>query len=300
MANGKVAINTDIVNATLSYIVNSCAIVEGDISSKIPGNFQPLADLGLLPTSLTKIQEQIKLVVSVHKDLITQISSHLEDVAKTEDDLSNEFDSDTGRRDDSRNTDSQEGSDTSFDEVEDGKQITADKLVEYIPNLDSDSKLLLIKLLDTNKKKETKLIDLLFNTSKSEELFVLLRQIFKDNSELTNVSIEDYKKVQKILLDTILKENIPYKELTDNSILIAKEYLIDISKMNNIDTSDLILDSKYQNLLKTSLIKLYDGNDIEGVSETVINNFRAYIDRVSKENNIKADELLTNNIGLIL
>ena len=94
MANsvkGKVSINSDAVSQALSQISKSCTLLEGDVVGKIPGNFQVLIDLGLLSTAPSKLQKQVTDLVSVHKSIASQMSTHLDTVIQTDNNLYNQF-----------------------------------------------------------------------------------------------------------------------------------------------------------------------------------------------------------------
>ena len=302
-SSGKVSINSEEVSNALTYIVNSCAVIEGDISSKIPGSFQALADLGFFATGLNKIQEQVKSVINVHKDLISQISSHLESVAQTETELSTQFRNGGNNYSGYNNYygGGSSGSSTDVDGVVDGQKINAQQLIEFIPQLDDDSKTNLVRFINVKKEEGTSFVDLLFNTSKSEELFVLINKALGDNVDLSNLTINDYIEVQKTLLEMICANEIDCKELNQNTILIAKEYLNNMAKANNYKVSDLLIDPDYRNTLKTMLINLYDG-DVKNNSASTeeIENFRNYIDRVALANNLTYEKLLSEKIELIL
>ena len=305
MANGKVTINTDAVTQVLGKITNSCAILESDVSGKIPGNFQVLVDLGLLSGSLSKLQTQTQDLISVHKSLIGEITSHLEVTTSTEDELYNyannhNYGSSGNNGGNGDNTPIKPSDDLAVDDEDDGKEINAEELIEAIPKLDEETLIELIEFLNINKGSETTLVELLLDNTKSKKLFTLLRQIFGAKDELEGVSLEDYKKVQKALLDAIVTQETTYKELSENSILVAKEYLIEIGKKNNISPSDLLLEEKYRDILKEELLKLYDGDVDDSISKETIENYRKYIDKVAGQNNMEADTLITKKFETLL
>lgn len=306
MANsvkGKVSINSDAVSQALSQISKSCTLLEGDIVGKIPGNFQVLIDLGLLSTAPSKLQKQVTDLVSVHKSIASQMSTHLDTVIQTDDNLYNQF---TGGNNGSNYTGGNTsggnytGGSTDVNNQNDGKKITADVLVKAIPKIDDDTMLALLKFMNVNKNKNTELVDLLLDTSKSEELFVLLREAFGEKDKLEDVKLDDYKKVQKVFLEAIISGDVSIEEINEKSILVAKEYLINLSKNNNIKPSELLLDEANFEILKEGLKKLYDGKDLGDTSEETIKNFKKYVDNIAKENNISAEELLTNNLKKLL
>ncbi len=303
MANGQVVVNSDEITSILSHMVSSCSVLESDLSSKIPGNFQCLVDLGFLSTSVTKIKEQINTITSTYKSVIAEISSHLGDVASTDEKLESNFRSGYGSVSSGGGGayyGEGKGSETDVNSVEDGKKINVQKFIECLPLLDDESKLNLVKFIDIKKDEGTSLVDLLFNAENTEELFVLIKDAFKDSIDLSEATLDDYVLIKKALLEMLCNNEIDYKELKENSIIGAKEYLVKISKENNISVSDLLVDTNYREVLKTSLINLYDGNVTSDVSTTIIENYRNYIDKVAKLNNITSEELLTKHIELIL
>ena len=98
----------------------------------------------------------------------------------------------------------------------------------------------------------------------------------------------------------IFESEITNVKLNENSIISAKEYLVKISKENKIDVVDLVLDEKYQNTLRLSLYKLYKGEGVSNISQQTIDDFRNYIDKVAKENNITVKQLFTSKFKLLL
>lgn len=310
MAGGQVAVNSSEVASILSYMVNSCSILESDLSSKIPGKFQCLVDLGFLSTSVSKIEEQIKSISSTYKNIIAEISSHLDEIEQIDDQLGSGFRSGYGSVYSGGGSSyyggggsyggGASGSNTNISKIDDGKKINVQKLIECLPLLDDESKLNLIKFIDIKKNEGTTLVDLLFNAEKTEELFVLIKDAFKDSIDLSEATIDDYVLIKKALLEMICTNDIDYKELNDNTIISAKEYLVNISKQNNISVSDLLVEDEYRDVLKTSLVNLYKGEVNIDMAAEMVDNYRKYIDKVAQLNNITSEELLTQHIELIL
>lgn len=304
MANGKVSINSDIVNQVLSQINSSQTTLESSVSGKIPGDFQVLVDIGLLPSAVDKIKKQVNDLVAVHNSITSQISSHIQKSVQTEDNLSNEFKNNYGNNNNNylggNSSSSINETDVNIDSQDDGKNINANVLIENIPNINNETMLGLIEFLNINKNQNTSLIDLLIDTNNSEELFVLLRKAFGANNQLEGVSLDDYKKVQKTLLDAIINSDISCPILDKKTIICAKEYLIEFCKSKNINPSDLLIDEKNRDLLKVGLQQLYDANGINNISEKTVNNFRNYVDSVAISKNIEVEKLLSDNIEVLL
>lgn len=304
MASGKVSVNSEEVNNVLTYVVNSCGSLEENVSSKLPGSFSILSDLDLFSEGLTKLSKQVSDIISTHKSVISTITEHLSQLAESEEQLYTSFNNGignyTGGGSYGGNPSGSNGSDTTVDSENDGKKIKADELIKCIQELDENSIISLIDLINVKKDDKTKLIDVLFDASKSETLFTVIKELLKDQPLDENISLEDYKKIQKSLLNKLMTSNYEIKGLSDNSILTAKEYLLSIAKNNNIAPEELIINNNYQETLKTSLMKLYDGDGITNVKNEEIINFRGYIDKVASENNITVEDLFNKNIELIL
>lgn len=303
MASGKVSVNSDVVNNALSYIVSSCGTLEGSVSSKLPGNFEVLAELDLFSSGLTKLSTQVKEIISTEKSIISTITEHLSQVAATEEDIYQGFTSGIGSYSGGSSggsTGGSSGTDTTVDDENDGKKIKAEELMDDIKKLDANSLVELLNLINVKKDEKTQLIDVLFDASNSEKLFTIIKELLKDEQLDENISLEDYKKIQKALLNRLMTADFDIKGLTDDSILTAKEYLVSVAKENNISPEALIIDSQYRDTLKTSLMKLYDGDGISNVKNEEVNAFRTYIDKVAKKNDVTVEDLFNKKIDLIV
>lgn len=304
--NGSIIINSNEINKTINYLSTSCANLEENMAGKLPGNFSVLADLDLYSNGISTIISQTNLVIDSHKTLISQITQHLESYASKETQLSSLLESGLGNYQSSSGSYSGDdivSDDIMIDDVDSGKKIDASYLLENIPKLTDDEKRTMLYLLNVNKPEDTTLVSLLLDTSSSEKLYTTLKKIFKDTfQDSTNLTLEDYQKVQKILLDSICSGDILTQNLKTDSILSAKEYLLKISSENNINISDLLLENKYTKILQTALLNLYDGNEIGKyeLSNDMINNFREYIDNLATYNNTTSEHLLTDKIDLVI
>lgn len=308
MAKGKVSINSEVANNVITYLANATQCLDGDVTSKLTSSFQPLVDLGFASNCLSKVQEQVKSLLSQEQSLISSISSHLSDVSKSEDGLNKGFNNRIGSFGGGGGGSSttpvtpgdQEGSEIDVDDEEDGKKIKVDGFKEIIDALTDTEKNSLLKLLEVNKDANTSIKDLLFDTKYSEELFKLLKKVLGEKVEFDELSADDIKQVQKILLESIVNSETTNTELKTNSILVVQEYLKSISSKNNISASDLLFNDSYKNVLKDSLKNLYNGDVDDSVSDSTVFNFRDYIDPIAKEKKISAHELIDNYIELVI
>ncbi len=296
MANGKISIDTDYANNIMSYFNNSISNLDGTVSSKLSSSFQAIEETGLMSNSLSKIQNQVKKVTGVEESIVNSIASHIDNVTNSEIELYNSFMSGLNKNNEASSLDDEEetpkGGVIEIDEKDDGKSVNTNAVVEIINSLTDEDKEDMLILLEMYKDSDVSLKDLLLNNEKSSKLYKTLNNILFNEVDSEVLQLEDTKEVQKKLLDSIVNGETENVELNNNSILVAKEYLIDVSKNNNISVSDLLLNDENSELLKESLINLY--NDKEEAK-----GFKEYIDKIAFDNNISVENLINNNIELI-
>ena len=299
MENGKVSINSDVINNSLNFLTKSSYMLENELLKKALSKFEHLNDIDLFKPIVEEINNQTETIIKIHKNLISQISSHLDSTSQLEDNLYNNlksnFDDNTNTSGYSNNV---SGSDLSVNNINDGLKINAKDLKDYFPLMDDETKEEIIKLMSMNLNEGTSLIDLLFDSTKSEELFVLLKKVLNNIENDENMTIEDYKNIQKEFIKAIFASNITNVELTNNSLLIVKEQLSNICKEKNIEISDLILDSNYRGLLKEELNGIYNGTI--NTPEEVRLKFATYIKKIATENNTTEEDILKNKIERLL
>ena len=303
MAKGSVSINSDVVSSILANMSSVYSTFSSDITSSVDGDFSVLSELGF-GNCISKIKSQATSLTNVQKSIIDSIASHLSDVEDTENKLNSGFNNSYSGSsyvgDSSSGSDDVGGSDYDVDDDEDGKKINAEELASMITSLDEDEKKSLLSLINSNKDSNTSLNDLLMNYENSEELFKILKSVLGTDKEFADFTDEEKELIQKTLLNTIVNGETEYQELKTDSILMAKEYLKDVCNDYKIDPSDLIYDSLYRNVLKTSLKDLYNGNVDSDVPESEILEFRQYVDKVAQQNNTSAIDLINNNVQLLL
>ena len=304
MTNGRLSINTDFTDSIMSYLNNSISNLNSNVTNGLSSGFQPLTESGLVSESLSKVKSQVKTIVNKEQAILNSISSHVDEVVSGENQLYNEFMNGIGKSSDTSSLQdetyySPTGGNIDTDEEDDGKKINTNAIVEIIDNLNDEDKKSLLILLEMYKDSDVSLKELLLNNEASEELYKTLCDVFPDNINQEELSLEDTKEVQKKLLDSVINGETSNVELDNNSILVAKEYLSNISSKNNISSSDLLLDESNSDLLKKSLIDLYNGNVDDNATEKQVNNFKNFIDNIASENNMSMEELINNNIELI-
>lgn len=302
--NGSIVINSEEVNSALTLLSSSLTNLEGSVLPKLPGNFNVLSELGLYSDGITQIIKGLNNVISSHKSLISQLSKHIDEYAQKEDQLANIFGNGASFYDGSSNSNS--GSSTpsntiEVDEVEQGKVIDAQALMESIPLMTESEKNKMLELLNINKDAATSIQDLLLDENKAILLYTVLQKIY-NCKEVSKENIEDYKKLQKVIIDEICKSEIAMPELKNDSILSAREYLVKISKENMLSVSDILFDSSNIDVLQFALLRLYDGNNITkyDLKQSEIDDFKSYINKVALANNMSGGELLTNHFDLII
>ena len=305
MANGKVAVNSEVVSSIVAHLDEAYTILDSDISNSLDNDFIFLKEMGLATNCLSKIKKQVEQIAEANKTIVDSIKSHLSDVEGSEQKLVNNFNrgySSSGvySYGSGSNSGQASGSEIQVDEEEDGKSVNVEGFTEILDSLDDNEKKNLLKLLSINKDEKTSLNDLLMNPEYSEDLFKLLKSVLGSVISFDDLTLDEMKEVQKILLDSILKGETEYEEFENESILMEKEYLVNICKEYKIDPSDLVFDDLYKNVLKTSIKNFYNGNVDQSISEERILNFRTYIDKVALENNMNSNELIANHIELLL
>ena len=326
MAEQKITINSEAASSVMTYVANSCAILQSDVKGKLSTSFEALTSLGFLSDSLSKIESQVDKLIEAHNSIVSEISSHMQDVQSQEDGLYNGYQNGTygggyggysGGGSSGGGSSSGESSIGEIDEslvepvitqpeeyelVEesDGLKVNADEFTEMLSSIDGEYQVTLINLINSNKPSDVSLIDLLLDNSNSEALYKTLKDIFGDSLDMSSFTLEDYEKVQKHLLNMIVKSEVEIPKLTDNTILAGKAYLAKVCTDNNIEPSDLFFDDKYKGLLKTSLLEIYDGAVGDILTDKDLRNFRYEVDVKAKKNNMSSEELIENHLDLLV
>ena len=300
---GKIPINTEVASSVATELNASCTLIEENVSGRVRESFKYLIDLGLVTVSPDKIEGLTESIVKTEKAIVANISSHIAEVIEEEEKMRSKYKngiSGGGRYSDngSGTVDSNDGLDQRIDEIIKGKVIKPDDLPIILDSFDEQTIKKLLELININNNDKTNYIDLFLDTKNSEELFTLLIKSFKTDFDFVDFTIDDIKQVQKKMLSVLLESNYDLKEYENNSIIVAKEYLLSVSKDKKIEVGDLLLDEKYRNVLKESLSNLYNSSDSNLSREA--QGFRKYVDAIADSNNTTSESIINNNIELLL
>ena len=298
----KISMNTDVAHEVLTYLGNSCTFLGEEVASGMSKEVQTLSSLGLLSNSISKVQDQIKSIVKTEQEIISSISSHLSEVEEQEKNLKKRAETGSNGSGSNKigNSSGSNGSDINSEEEDDGKKINVDGFTKILETLNDTEKGNLLKLLNINKNDNKTIAELLLDTSNSEELFTLLKTVLQNTVQFKDLTLDEIKEVQKVLLNSIVSSETEYEEIKDNSILMAKTYLSNVCKEYRITASDLIQDDLYKSALKQSLKKLYDGNVDGKVTDSEVLKFRKYVDSIALEKSVTAYDLIDNKTELLI
>jgi len=322
MANQKISINSATAQSVMTYVANSASILESDVSSKLSSSFEPMTSLGFL-TCLPTIQSQVTSLANAHQKLVSEITSHLGIAEDTEKRLENDYNNGSygtgskggysggssggsgGGGGGSYSGGTEEMGEEYVEEysemtdVSEGLPISVSELSELLDNIDGEYQNNFVELLNQNIEGGDSLSELLLDNTKSKKLYKVIKNIFGDKFNFDDMKLEDYKELQKVVLNMIVKSDVNMPVLNEKTILTCKEYLNKVCNDNNIEPSDLLLDSRYANTLKIALADVYNGKADSTLSEEAVTNFRSYLDSLAEKNNISVTELLNNHMDLI-
>jgi len=308
-----VSIDSAYATSVAEKITASSSSLE-ELSNSIETKFQVLIELGLISNCISAIKNQINGIIEAGNKISSSISSHISSMTDAESQLNNGFISGIsggysggnygGSSDspstvvDKENTFTKE--EFNIQEINEGKKINVSSFEKIISTFDFAKNIKLLKLLNLNKGSQDSIKNLLLDDSKSKVLFTTLKKVFNNCFSFAELSDEEVKQIQKVLLTELFSSKNDIPDLKDNALFNARDYLSEISEENKIEIGDLILDKENDKLLKDSLKKLYTGNVENNIKTSSIEQFRDSVDSLAKTNGISAEELLDNKIDLLL
>lgn len=264
-----------------------------DIKSSIDNDFKIFDDLEY--DGLTTIRNNTNSLDEIHNKLYTIIDNHIKEMDNVE-------------KEQLGIIDKYIEDDVSINNYYSGEKITLDSIVldktlssesevlnnyikEIIPTLSYDMKK---EVLNNILNGEDTLTSILINEDESDIFVYQLNNILKDKYDIKidKLSKEDETMLQKLFLDNISDNDTNIFE-NSKSILSGLSYYKHVAKKNNISLSDLMFDN--DELLLESTKELYENIGTDLLTDTEINNFREYIDNISKSNNISSLDLLSNS-----
>ena len=247
----------------VSQFKSASTSVSSNVTEKLKSGFKGLTDCDLFVEGIEILVSNAEQVSSV-LDLIAQsISSHLANMQELEMGNQKQF-NDWGSGNGS-------GVNPPIDTTNPAQIVEG--IVASLQNTDKNALSNLIHNINVLKDK-VNLDELLFDPKQSANLFKILKDQLKLEGEF---SVEDIKLIKKTLINKLFSEKLDNIELED-TIYILREFLIDFAKENNITVGDLLVDSKYEGILKNLLIKIYEGGIHNSkVTEEEFDKIKAYI-----------------------
>lgn len=300
-AGDKINITSEDINSAVSILDSSLSIMEGSIASSITGDFSVLTSLDLFSEGLSKLKSQLDALKQSNENLMTKITLHAADIAKLEESIVATIEQELVSGSAGSGGGGSYYSDideVGVNEVSNNINISNAQVLDNIGKVSDIEVDSIMSFLNINKG-EYSINDILLSDVGSGILLCLLRKFYGDSNVTidTNVSEESFN-IQKMLLEKLLSsdsgiEGVAFK---DNSILVAKEYFASVAKENNMAISELLLNEKNEDLLLSSINKLYLGEDLSKykVDEKTIDSVRTFVDKVAEDNGISAEKLLSD------
>ncbi len=298
----RVDINSDEIMKAISILDGSLNILEGTMLTSISNDFKVLSSLGLFTDGLDKLKTQIETMKKSNENLMTKISLHAAEMQEVEESIVAEVNSTfissgnySGGGGGSYYSDI---SQISVSTVTENTNINNNQVADAINNIKPIDINNILSFLNINKG-EYSISDILFCDVGSGILLCLLKKFYGDKDiKIDTIVSKDSYDIQKTLLEKLLNDDvvIDNKEFNSSLIVMEKEYFKSIAKENDIAVSELLLNEKYENLLLSSIEKLYLGKDLEkyNLEENAIENVKLYIEKVADDNGVSVEKVLSD------
>lgn len=309
---GSISINSDEIMSSVEIIDGALATLQGNMTSKIHSDFAVLKETNLFSFGIDKIEKQIESLTTSSSNLITKLVSHTNEYNDFEasiENLANNYESADSLLDSNgsngRNYPTGGGYHNSYNtvnsyisDVNEGNVINKTPIMDELVKLNTDTATKLINFLSIYKNNDLTYKNLLFDSNSAEILYTLLKKMCgKNDTNIDSSGVAESYTVQKYLLNMLLNnKNSDIVKMTDNSILVVKDYLNDIAKENNIKLEELILDNKNSEVLRSALNNLYTGNDISkyNVKSNDLSKFKNLVDSLAEKNNLSSSAILSD------
>jgi len=308
--NGDLLIDSSELSGVVSTINTIVTTLESDIGTAISSEFTALSEAGLFTDGLASLAQSVQSLGGSYKQLAVLIASHNAELEETENQLSNAagnyssgYKGSSGSRGNSGGSSGSSGGNSSYDnnntnvnDVNDGQAVNAAVLVDNIEKITDESLVKLVDFIKINKAANLSINQLLFDKTNAMKLVSLLRVFYGDKTTDTIVDISSATLIQKTLIKQMFEADTLPQEISNNTILVAKEYLNTIAKENKIAVEDLLLDDDNSLILATSLMNVYDGNGISeyGLSAEEVEKIRNYMDNVATSNGASVEDIAGN------
>ncbi len=302
--DGSVNYSSEVVDESKSLVNGTKSQLES-VSSSF-GGLNAITSCGLFSSGFEKIKSQTKSVTNAFQTIIDTLSNHDRDMETTNSlviDLVNKYcDTHGGTYRAEQRDKRTEGTIINSDsietkEVEEGKEISSDEIVDYIVKMDYSTTL---KTLNNISKKGGDLEVLLTDKYSANICSYNLKNILGEEADLGKVVTSNDTLIQEKLLEKFVSlDEDTIAQIDQNTILRGIPYFKSIAKDNNISVCDLIQNDDNEKLLLKSLKDIYSGET--SLSESNISSVKKYLDEVAKKNGISTKTLLssTNYMSLI-
>ncbi len=316
MASGEKKYYEAEIEEAKSSLSSAKSTLTSDVIPSLNSNFQVLEELGLISGGLSKIKTQAQALADAYDYVINALSTHESTERENETKVGSTVNSytrttggtqSTGSSSDSGGRDpgdSHEGTPIHtekpiVEEIEEGKTISTEELVELINDMKFEEIITLLKNIVKNGGLVTAMLT---DKYSANILTYTLKNILGYEADLGKVTTSDDTLIQEKLLEKIANENENvFVKINENTYLTGMPYLKSIAKQNNLTVSQLILNDSNEKLLLKSLVDIYDGNTGTTLSTKEVEEVRTYLNTVAEKNGISTETLLSseNYISLI-
>jgi len=298
---GNLEIDSQEIMSGLSVLEQSLSILQSDIRPMVLSDFDALRKTDLFGVGLDEILKQVEIISTSNQNMITKIAVHVNEIIELERQLSTEgeeYESYSYEDNGDNNIKYFDFPNIDVDTVQQGKSINKYNVIDIIPKLNESNQIKLINFLNMNKEKNVKLNNLLFNVDKSGILMKYLKKFCGNTVDSDKVETTDDSKIlQKELLKLLNKNNRIGNVLYKDTVLVAKTYLENIARDNNITFEELIVDDTHNDLFRNSIKNLYDENinNKYKVDDTTVRQVKLTVLDISQKINVPVEKLFSDN-----
>ena len=290
MAN--ISIDSSVLEEVISKLNNDNQSL-ANMKSSMNIDFVGITNAGLFEKQMKDMIDKLEKISNAYSSISNEVSSHLSEYAAVEDTVSSVADDYMSYYSYSGGG----GGGASYVSVGDSGSLSAgieNKLLDdTIKDIDNKTLISLINFINSNKKDDLTINELLMNEKYNTELANLLKKFYKEQLS-QDVEISDETLVIKELLKKILN--------TDLELTADKEFLQSIANKLNTNVYELLTDVKYNETVSVYLANLYAGNVMDlnvQLDSNLITNFKTMVDNKARNSGYKAEELIANPLLLI-
>ena len=304
--DGTINYSSEVVDESKSLVSGTKDKLESVDNSY--NSLDAIVSCGMFSNGFSKIKSQTKSITNALQTIIDTLSTHDRDMENTNslviNMVKNYCDTHGGTYRDENRDIRNKGTIISSDkidteDVEEGKEISSNKLVDYIVKMDYTTTLETLKNIS---KKGGDLEVLLTDRYSANICSYILKNILGAETDLGKVVTSDDTLIQRKLLEkTVSFDDETIAKIDQNTLLRGIPYFKSVANDNDIDVCDLIQSDAKESLLLKSLNDIYSGDVSSLLGESNINSVKNYLDGVASSNGISTKTLLssTNYMSLI-